>query len=114
MILHQKNIRHGMQASQFTRATALVMFVPMLGLAGWGSWFGSRCSGDGCLGVLVAWLAAVVAFVVQALLVLPTHAWALKRQGAPAARSYFRWLGASAVATFLPIVLGWGYLVIFR
>ncbi|HIE1100154.1 MULTISPECIES: hypothetical protein [Stenotrophomonas] len=105
---------YGMHVSQLTRSTALVMFVPMLGLAGWGSWFGSRCFSDGCLGVLVAWLAAVVAFVVQALLVLPTHAWALKRQGAPAARSYFLWLGASAVAAFLPIVLGWGYLMIFR
>lgn len=114
MILHQENIRDGMQASQFTRATALVMFVPMIGLAAWGSWFGSRCSGDGCLGILVAWLAAVVTFAVQALLVLPANAWALKRQGAPDSRSYLRWLGASAVAAFLPIVLGWGYLVIFR
>ena len=105
---------YGMHVSQLTRSAALVMLVPMLGLAGWGSWFGSRCFSDGCLGVLVAWLAAVVAFVVQALLVLPTHAWALKRQGAPAARSYFLWLGASAVAAFLPIVLGWGYLMIFR
>ena len=107
-------MRHGMQASQFTRATALVMFVPMIGLAAWGSWFGSRCFSDGCLGVLVAWLAAVVTFAVQALLVLPANAWALKRQGAPASRSYLRWLGASAVAAFLPIVLGWGYLEIFR
>ncbi|PZS72652.1 hypothetical protein A7X75_08085 [Stenotrophomonas maltophilia] len=107
-------MRDGMQASQFTRATALVMVVPMIGLAAWGSWFGSRCFSDGCLGVLVAWLAAVVTFAVQALLVLPANAWALKRQGAPASRSYLRWLGASAVAAFLPIVLGWGYLVIFR
>lgn len=103
-----------MQLSQLTRSAALVMFVPMLGLAGWGSWFGSRCFSDGCLGVLMAWLVAVVAFVVQALLVLPMHAWALKRQGAPASRSYLRWLGASAVTAFLPIVLGWSYLMIFR
>ena len=107
-------MRHGMHASQFTRATALVMFVPMIGLASWGSWFGSRCFSDGCLVVLVAWLAAVATFAVQALLVLPTHAWALKRQGCPASRSYLRWLGASAIGAFLPIVLGWGYLMIFR
>ncbi len=76
--------------------------------------FGSRCFSDGCLGVLVAWLAAVATFAVQTLLVLPTHAWALKRQGSPASRGYLRWLGASAIAAFLPIVLGWGYLMIFR
>ena len=74
---------YGMHVSQLTRSTALVMFVPMIGLAGWGSWFGSRCISDGCLGVLVAWLAAVATFAVQALLVLPTHAWALKRRGSP-------------------------------
>jgi len=56
----------------------------------------------------------VVTFAVQALLVLPVHAWVIKRQGAPASRSYLRWLGASAIAALLPILLGWGYMMIFR
>ncbi|MGG6342360.1 hypothetical protein ACQ5SA_03825 [Stenotrophomonas indicatrix] len=99
-----------MQASQFTRPVASVMFLPMIGLAGWGSWFGTYCFSDGCLGVFALWLAALAAFVLQALLILPLHAWALKRQGADAARRYARWLGASIIAVLLPMFAGWAYM----
>ncbi|HDS1038801.1 TPA: hypothetical protein QDZ42_001816 [Stenotrophomonas maltophilia] len=102
-----------MKAYQFTRPIAVLMFIPMIGLGSWGSWFGSYCLSDGCLGVFVAWVAAVAVFILQALLVLPLHAWALKRHVAKVSRSYVQWLGASALAMLLPILAGWGYMMMF-
>ncbi|AWH21933.1 MULTISPECIES: hypothetical protein [Stenotrophomonas] len=100
-----------MQARQFTRPLALLLFVPMIGLAGWGSWAATYCFSDGCLGVILLWMAALAALVVQALLVLPLHAWALKRQGLPAQVGYLRWLAASIVSVVVPVLLGWLYML---
>lgn len=99
-----------MQASQFTRPVAIVMFLPMIGLAGWGSWFATYCMSDGCLGVFPLWLGAMAALFLQALLVLPLHAWALKRRGADAASRYVRWLVASSIAVMAPMFAGWVYM----
>ncbi|WP_312786305.1 hypothetical protein [Stenotrophomonas indicatrix] len=99
-----------MQASQFTRPVAIVMFLPMIGLAGWGSWFATYCMSDGCLGVFPLWPGAMAALFLQALLVLPLHAWALKRQGADAASRYVRWLVTSSIAVMVPMFAGWVYM----
>ena len=100
-----------MQARQFTRPLAFILFVPLIRLAGWGWWATTYWFSDGCLGVILLWMAALAALVVQALLVLPLHAWALKRQGLPASVSYLCWLAASIVSVVVPVLLGWLYML---
>lgn len=99
-----------MRATWFSRPFAIAMFIPMIGLGVRGAWFATYCLSDGCLGIYLYWAAALAAFAVQALLVLPLHAWALKKDDTDAAGRYTHWLGCSVIAVLLPMIAGWVYM----